>query len=105
MVNGSDLAVVLANWGTVPSPTAGNNYSSGQVIDDSLFPPTDSLNEVTSLVVYNRGSRNYNRISQGSLLTSTVRSFNGQTGNVTINGYKFSYGATAPTGASSGAVS
>ena len=108
VVNGADLGGLLNGWGTVPGGYSGNysnnfaSLNSGQVVDDNLYPPVDTLNEVTSLVVYNRGSRNYNRINQDNLLSPTVRSFNGQTGNVTISGYKFTLGATAPTGASSG---
>jgi hypothetical protein len=95
-VDGADLGILLSGWGPVGS------QSPGTVIDDSLYPPVDTLNELKTLVVYNRGSRNYNRISQDNLLTTTVRSLNGMTGNVNISGYKFTLGATAPTGASSG---
>jgi len=96
VVNGSDLALVLSNWGW----TGGDFY--GTIIDDELYPSVETLNEVRSLLVYNRGSRNYNRISQDNLLNPTVRSLNGMTGNITLSGYKFTLGATAPTGPSSG---
>jgi hypothetical protein len=60
------------------------------------------MNEVKSLVVYNKGSRNYNSISADNLLNDLAHTVNGLTGDITITGYKFTQGATAPTGASAG---
>jgi hypothetical protein len=106
VVNGADLAAVLVNWGTVPvpSPTGGSfaSFNIGMVEDDSLYYPTKTMNEVKSLIVYNRGERNYNRISADDLLNDLVYTVNGMTGDITISGYKFTQGATAPTGSTSG---
>ena len=104
VVNGADLAAVLVNWGNIPSPTGASfaSYNFGMVEDDSLYPPTKSMNEVKSLIVYNRGERNYNRISADDLLNDLVYTVNGMTGDINISGYKFTQGATAPTGASAG---
>jgi len=60
------------------------------------------MNDVKSLIVYNRGERNYNRISADDLLSDLVYTVNGMTGDITISGYKFTQGATAPTGSTSG---
>jgi len=108
VVNGSDLAGVLGHWGVVPGGYSGTYNSSsfapnnGMVEDNSLYPPTDNMNEVKSLVVYNKGSRNYNSISADNLLNDLAHTVNGLTGDITITGYKFTQGATAPTGASAG---
>ena len=108
LVSGEDLAGVLGNWGVVPGGYSGTYNSSsfaasnGMVEDDSLYYPTKTMNDVKSLIVYNRGDRNYNRISADDLLSDLVHTVNGMTGDINISGYKFTQGATAPTGASAG---
>jgi hypothetical protein len=108
VVNGSDLGVMLGNWGVVPGGYSGTYNSSsfapsiGTVEDNSLYTPTESMNEVKSLVVYNKGSREYNSISADNLLNDLVYTVNGMTGDITISGYKFTSATAAPTGASAG---
>jgi len=96
VINGADLGIMLSNWGSV------NALSIGMIEDNSLYPPTESMNEVKSLVVYNKGSREYNSISADNLLNDLVYTVNGMTGDITISGYKFTSATAAPTGASAG---
>ena len=95
-VDGADLGIMLSNWGSLTSS------SFGTVEDNSLYPPTDNMNEVKSLVVYNKGSREYNSISADNLLNDLVHTVNGMTGDINISGYKFTSATAAPTGASAG---
>jgi hypothetical protein len=102
VIDSGDLGLLLGNWGTVPPPGSAPNFNFGSVQDNSLYPPTTRMNQVKSLVVYNKGSRNYNSISADDLLSDLPRTVNGLTGDITISGYKFTSGTAAPTGASAG---